>query len=445
MDLIKDIILQVAFILFPIFSYHLFWLSKDPSHVLKPNKVIIIFSTVTSSLLCIIWPIEIVDGIFFNLQAIPLFISFVYAGNLAGLLTLLTTFAYLLHSFNIQWFYFLLFILAFSIYSSSMKQNWQKKRFKQKLLSSLLYGLYILVLSLLFFGIVSALNIFHTPIENLVTLSISIIILTFILMIAIYLIEYMRENALLRNELIKAEKLSIVSELAASVAHEVRNPLTVVRGFIQLIGNSSDTNIIQRKEYMDLVISELDRAQSIITDYLSLAGNDYISKEKIHLTNTLKDLTILLTSYANFKAVTFDYIIDDHLYVFGDETKLKQVFINIMKNSIEAVPESGGLVSVKTILKEENIIVKITDNGIGMSKDQIARLGEPYYTLKDTGTGLGLTVTYSIVKNHGGSIRYHSELNKGTCAIVTLPLFKDNLSVASDQYFDKKETGQLFS
>ncbi|MBM7605455.1 two-component system sporulation sensor kinase B [Metabacillus crassostreae] len=445
MDLIKDIFLQVAFILFPIFSYHLFWLSKDPSHVLKPNKVIITISTATSSLLCIIWPIEIVDGIVFNLQAIPLFISFVYAGNLAGFLTLLTTFAYLIHSLNFQWFHFLLFILAYSIYSISMKKNWHKKRIKQKLFSSFLYGVYILVIALSSFTIVSALNFYHTSVVNLVTLSVSIIILTFILMIAIYLIEYMRENALLRNELVKAEKLSIVSELAASVAHEVRNPLTVVRGFIQLIGNSTDTNIIQRKEYMDLVISELDRAQSIITDYLSLAGKDYISKEKIHLTNTLRDLTILLTSYANFKAVTFDYNIDDHIYVFGDETKLKQVFINIMKNSIEAVPEAGGLVTVKTILKEENIIVKITDNGIGMTKDQIARLGEPYYTLKETGTGLGLTVTYSILKNHGGTIRYHSELNKGTCAIVTLPLFKENLLITSNQHFDKKETGQLGS
>lgn len=439
MDLIKDIILQVAFILFPIFSYHLFWLSKDPSHVLKPNKVIIIFSTVTSSLLCIIWPIEIVDGIFFNLQAIPLFISFVYAGNLAGFLTLLTTLAYLFHSFNIQWFHFLLFILAYSIYSSTLKKNWHKKQIKQKLISSLLYGLYILVLTFLNFAIVSVLNIFHISLENLVTLGVSILVLTLILLIAIYLIEYMRENALLRNELIKAEKLSIVSELAASVAHEVRNPLTVVRGFIQLIGSSSDTSIIQRKEYMDLVISELDRAQSIITDYLSLAGNDYISKEKIHLTNTLKDLTTLLTSYANFKAVTFDYMIDDQIYVFGDETKLKQVFINIMKNSIEAVPESGGLVTVKTILKEENIIVKITDNGIGMTKDQIARLGEPYYTLKEAGTGLGLTVTYSILKNHGGSIHYHSEPNKGTCATVNLPLYIEDLT--KEMVVDKKETG----
>ncbi|WP_226669495.1 sensor histidine kinase [Metabacillus litoralis] len=445
MALIKDIILQVAFILFPIFSYHLFWLSKDHTHVLKPNKVIIICSTVSSSLFCVIWPIEIVDGIFFNLQGIPLFISFVYAGNLAGFLTTLTTFAYFLHSSHAQWFYILIFILAFAIFSSLMKKNWHKKTLKQKLTTSLLYGLYILLLSMVNFIIVSALHIRHLSANNIISHSISVLIFIIILIIAVYLIEYMRENALLRSELAKAEKLSIVSELAASVAHEVRNPLTVVRGFIQLIGNSPDTNLVQKKEYMNLVISELDRAQSIITDYLSLAGKDYITMKKVNLSNTLNDLTALLTSYANFKAVTFDYNIEKNIYVFGDEAKLKQVFINIMKNSIEAVPESGGLVSVEAFLRDETVIVKISDNGMGMSEDQIARLGEPYFTLKNTGTGLGLTVTYSILKNHGGSIRYTSEINKGTRATITLPFYIDtsnnNSHLTIESPIEKTETG----
>jgi len=229
-------------------------------------------------------------------------------------------------------------------------------------------------------------------------------------------------------ELMKAEKLSIVSELAASVAHEVRNPLTVVRGFVQLIGNSTNSTDSQRREYMDLVLTELDRAQAIITDYLGMAGQKSMAKEKINLTDTLSDITTLMTSYANYKTVKFKCEIDKDLYVFGDPIKLKQVFINIIKNSIEAVPNMGGLVTIHACLLESTIHIKISDNGIGMTKEQIERLGEPYFSSKDDGTGLGLTVTYSIVKNHGGSVKYISEINKGTVAIISLPLYFDTSS-----------------
>jgi two-component system sporulation sensor kinase B len=172
---------------------------------------------------------------------------------------------------------------------------------------------------------------------------------------------------------------------------------------------------------MNLVLTELDRAQSIISDYLGLAGQHYISKEKIDVSETLKEITKLMTSYANYKTVSIKCDIDSHLYVFGDQAKLKQVFINIIKNAIEAVPNVDGKVAIKAFVSHEVVRIKITDNGIGMSEVQIARLGEPYYTLKEKGTGLGLTVTYSIIKNHEGSIRFKSEPNKGTIAIVSLP------------------------
>jgi two-component system sporulation sensor kinase B len=226
-------------------------------------------------------------------------------------------------------------------------------------------------------------------------------------------------------ELVNAEKMSIVSELAASVAHEVRNPLTVVRGFIQLIGSTSDITITKKREYMDIVLNELDRAEAIISDYLGLASQQFFLKEKIDLYDILEEVTILMTSYANFKTVSIQSHIDHHLFVIGDKAKLKQVFINIIKNAIEAVSNVDGNVIIKAFTSHEVVRIKVIDNGIGMSPEQITRLGEPYYTLKENGTGLGLTVTYTIIKNHGGSIRYKSEPNKGTVAIISLPIYKE--------------------
>ncbi len=425
MDLVKDIILQLTFVILPIFIFHLFWLSRNNLDALKTNMPLITVGCMISSILCIISPMEIIDGASFNLQMIPLFISFVYGGYIPGLLTLLTAVAYFLYPYDFNWFYILISIAAYFIITLSIRNRWHAYTLKKKFLYSTFYGVSILLFSLVTLLFVSVLNFNSIHIQDFAIVAVSISILTLMLTLSIYLIEYMRSTAVLRLELVKAEKLSIVSELAASVAHEVRNPLTVVRGFVQLIGNSSDSTDSQRREYMDLVLTELDRAQSIITDYLGIAGQNHIKKEQINLTETLNEITMLMTSYANFKTVKFHCDIEKHLYIYGDRAKLKQVFVNIIKNSIEAVPSINGIVNIKAGIKDEIIFVKIVDNGTGMTKEQIERLGEPYYSLKENGTGLGLTVTYSILKSHGGSIKYSSKLNKGTVAVIQLPFYID--------------------
>ncbi|MCM3161117.1 HAMP domain-containing histidine kinase [Metabacillus litoralis] len=428
MELVKDIILQITFVVLPIFIYHLLWLSRNNLSSLKPNKLLITCGSIFSSVLCLIYPIELIDGAFFTLQPIPLFTSVVYGGSIPGLLTLLTTSIYFSQLYELGWVYFCGSITVYIILSLSLRSNWYSYTFKKKLNYAAIYGISILIFSLCTIIFVSVLYPRYVDLANYVIPSITIFTLTLILILCIYLIEYIRANAVMRMELMKAEKLSIVSELAASVAHEVRNPLTVVRGFVQLIGNSTNSTDSQRREYMDLVLTELDRAQAIITDYLGMAGQKSMAKEKINLTNTLNDITTLMTSYANYKTVKFKCDIDKDLYVFGDPIKLKQVFVNIIKNSIEAVPNMEGLVTIHACLLESTIHIKISDNGIGMTKEQIERLGEPYYSSKDDGTGLGLTVTYSIVKSHGGSVKYISEVNKGTVAIISLPLYFDTSS-----------------
>lgn len=425
MELVKDIILQITFIILPVLIYHLLWFSRNHVDALKPNKVLITCGSMFSSILCIISPIEIIEGALFNLHIIPLFISFVYGGFISGLLTLLTTFVYFLHPNEFNWIYIVSSITMYGVLSYLIRFNWSTYTLKKKFIHAITFGVIVLFFSQLCILFVSALYSKYVTLNHYVIVAIATTILTLILALAIYLIEYMQASAVIRSELVKAEKLSIVSELAASVAHEVRNPLTVVRGFVQLIGTSESSDS-QKREYMDLVLAELDRAQSIITDYLGMAGQSDMLKEKVNLTDTLNDITMLMTSYANYKTVTFKCHIDKHLYVFGDRAKLKQVFINIIKNSIEAVPNINGVVKINASVIADTILIKISDNGVGMTKEQITRLGEPYYSSKEDGTGLGLTVTYSILKTHGGSLKYKSELRKGTVAVISLPLYIDH-------------------
>ncbi|COL07523.1 histidine kinase [Streptococcus pneumoniae] len=216
----------------------------------------------------------------------------------------------------------------------------------------------------------------------------------------------------------KSEKLNIVSELAASVAHEVRNPLTVVRGFIQLLESTED---VKNKDYMRLVLAELDRAEQIISDYLNLARPQIEKKEHICLSAQLIEMTTLMSSFAAMQGVYLQVEISESLYTIGDKTKLKQAIMNVVKNGIEAIQGNKGYLKVTAIQKDETIIIRVKDSGVGMTNEQLARLGQPYYSLKEKGTGLGLMVTFSILQAHNGTLEYKSESGKGTEAIIILP------------------------
>lgn len=237
-----------------------------------------------------------------------------------------------------------------------------------------------------------------------------------------YLTEYLNENAILRTEMQKSEKLNIVSELAASVAHEVRNPLTVVRGFIQLLESTED---VKNKDYMRLVLAELDRAEQIISDYLNLARPQIEKKEHICLSAQLIEMTTLMSSFAAMQGVYLQVEISESLYTIGDKTKLKQAIMNVVKNGIEAIQGNKGYLKVTAIQKDETIVIRVKDSGVGMTKEQLARLGQPYYSLKEKGTGLGLMVTFSILQAHNGTLEYKSESGKGTEAIIILPAVRN--------------------
>lgn len=258
--------------------------------------------------------------------------------------------------------------------------------------------------------------------QKLLELFFSTLYYIFFLVLSIYSIEFVKENAEMRTQLVQSEKLTIVSELAASVAHEVRNPLTVVRGFIQLLFSSDHTKEPPaNKDYKNLVLSELDRAQDIITSYLDIAKQNYYQIESLNLSKLLEECASLMTSYANFKSVTIHQSIEPDLYIQGDVTKIKQVMINLIKNAIEAAPEHEGKVELFASKENHKICLYFVDNGVGMTESQMKKLGEPYYTLKNKGTGLGLTVTFSIIENHHGTIRFKSSLQSGTTVTVKFP------------------------
>ena len=219
----------------------------------------------------------------------------------------------------------------------------------------------------------------------------------------------------------KSEKLEIVSHLAASISHEVRNPLTVAKGFMQMF--YEDLMEDSKKQHCDIAIQELDRAAEIINDYLMFAKPAIENKEMINIWHELQHAVTIVTPLANMNTVQIHLPLrsDEDGFVLGDRQKLQQCLINILKNGIEAMP-NGGELQVLLHHHHSDLQIDIHDYGKGMTQEQINRLGEPYFTTKEKGTGLGMMVSFSIVKGMNGRINVTSEPLKGTCFSIKLPL-----------------------
>ncbi|MGG4259495.1 PAS domain-containing protein [Bacillus velezensis] len=218
--------------------------------------------------------------------------------------------------------------------------------------------------------------------------------------------------------MLKSEKLSIAGQLAAGIAHEIRNPLTAIKGFLQLMKPTMEEN----EHYFEIVFSELSRIELILSELLMLAKPQQNAvKERVNLKKIISEVTALLETQANLKGIFIktDYE-HDSMYINGDQNQLKQVFINLIKNAVESMPD-GGTVHILMTEDEYSVNVTVKDEGDGIPENVLKRIGEPFLTTKEKGTGLGLMVTFNLIKNHQGAIQVDSKPDRGTAFYITFP------------------------
>lgn len=217
--------------------------------------------------------------------------------------------------------------------------------------------------------------------------------------------------------MLRSEKLSIAGQLAAGIAHEIRNPLTAIKGFLQIM----KPDMVHYNQYFQIIFSELNRIELILSELLMLAKPQETQFKKTNIVTLLQEVAMLLETQANMNSVFInEQHTDSNLFVYCDENQLKQVFINLFKNAIDAM-SNGGKVSVSTQRERDKAIVSVRDEGEGISSDLIERIGEPFLTTKENGNGLGLMITYKIIEDHKGNILVDSEVGNGTTFIVELP------------------------
>lgn len=407
----SDFILNAFIIFLPLIFYRPFYKRKHPLFV---YVLFLIPLIITMS-----FPVKLFDSVL-DLRAIPLVIGSLYGGFYTTLLLFGSLLAYREILGGIDLFHYSLSLLPTIFLLLFLFRTYEKAAAKKRML---------LVLGMCFFMRVTVVNL-YALLEGKASFfmasfvpSLPIIFVQCIMAVMlVFMIEMIRTQNRMQEEIIQAEKMKVVSEIAASVAHEVRNPLTSVRGFIQLLSDPALSDR-KRQEFSAITLEELDRAESIISDYLSLAKPQIETLEPIDLGEALTKASQILSSYANLQNVEIATDINQPATVYGSKSKFRQAIINIGKNAIEAMP-AGGMLTLKYTVNEPNRTVTITiaDTGIGMNEEQLNRLGAPYYTTKDKGTGLGTMVIFSVIRGMNGKIEVRSKEGAGTTYFITLPL-----------------------
>lgn len=214
----------------------------------------------------------------------------------------------------------------------------------------------------------------------------------------------------LQNEVERLDRLNLVGQIAASIGHEVRNPLTCVRGFLQLFKDKEELS--KFKDIFDLMIEELDRANSIITEFLSLSRNKATVLLSKNINKVVETIAPLIISSALETQCNIKFELETVNNLLLDEEEIRQLILNLTKNGLDAMPGGGQLI-IKTYQENEDIIMSLEDQGTGISAECIDKIGQPFFTTKDQGTGLGLAVCYSIAERHNAKISIVTS-HKGT-------------------------------
>jgi PAS domain S-box-containing protein len=207
------------------------------------------------------------------------------------------------------------------------------------------------------------------------------------------------ERIRMDSELLRLDRLNLVGEMAASIAHEIRNPMTTVRGFLQLLSNKPELE--KYTKYTTLMIEELDRANSIITTYLSLSGTS-IERSLQDLSELISSFSPILDADATMHNTGIEYSLLSTARVMINAAEIKQLLANLVKNALEASPQ--GTVKVSTRDVPGGVLLEVEDNGTGILPEVMSKLGTPFLTTKAHGTGLGLAVCYRIADRHNSTI-----------------------------------------
>lgn len=424
MNALNELLFNVLLLALPIVLFELLGKERATGRSVLWNRILFTASSCLSALFCMGHPVEPFGGYSFDLRLLPCMMAFLYGGFWPGtiVLAVVEVFHAMLGCPGLIFSLLASAIIVPSCWFALRRPNWIGAAPRPA--ASILLLSYCLIVLLVSDKVIPAIAGLPTGMPNVWLFSIVFAGLHLSLMwMIVALVEYIRTNSAMRQEIIRAEKLTVLSELAASVAHEIRNPMTVARGFMQLLsqpGVSED----KRREYTRMVIEEIDHAEQIVTDYLAFAKPQAYRLEVTDMRHCVEQAAQMIIPYGLSRGVAVTYSMKETpVILMANFNRLAQAIVNVSKHGIDSTPEGGELrlsLNVRTI----GITLDVTDNGPGMTDEEIARLGTPFYDMNKEGTGLSMMVAYRIIESLNGRIAVQSRPGNGTTFTIVLPSYQ---------------------
>jgi signal transduction histidine kinase len=242
-------------------------------------------------------------------------------------------------------------------------------------------------------------------------------------------VEDLTERVNMREQVARMDRLASLGRMSAGIAHEIRNPLTGVSLLLdelhdRLLGQERDQNLIRR------ALGEIERLEGLVGELLRFSTISELKLDSGRIQQVLRDSLFLVRKQCEKSKISIEEKIDDDLPAIAlDAGRLKQVFLNLFSNAIDAMPD-GGVLSVTAEKQEDSVRITTCDTGVGIEAEKIPLIFEPFYTNKGQGTGLGLAISHNIISDHGGKIEVESQPGLGTIIVVTLPIEQFSVTTA---------------
>lgn len=411
MNLYTNIFLCIIYITYPLLMF-LFYVAYNKNYCKEENNLFLDVALISSFYLIMKFTNPIFGyfpPIIFN---VPLVIAYLKKRNITILLlSIMSIICYTKH-FDLN---FILIIIEYIIYFFLYLTLRKQKNYDDKYINS------FIIIKSFFFTLVSVYSNLYTG-NNYIEFFAQILILILLLYLTIYFTTLLFEKG---EEIIKyhmslkeLEQSKQIQNSLFKITHEIKNPIAVCKGYLDMF----DTNNPDHStKYVPILREEIERVLLLLQDFLSITRVN-IEKESMDIYLLIGDIADDFKPILKNKNIKLDLKIpDDELYISGDYNRLKQVILNIIKNSIEAIPSNRqGLIKIYTKKAKNKINIYIADNGIGMDKETLKHLNEPFFTTKCNGTGLGVTLSSEIIGAHDGKINYSSVENQGTTVEISL-------------------------
>ena len=392
-------------VVFPILVYT-FFIVYEENMKLEKSNIMLKISLFVSMYLALYFKKYVGLNYQISCLILPIILSYLYnEGKVALILsTLLCLHSCFSLNYNIYTsiIFFLLLYLAYKKYSKSNMSS------KFLINSSI-------VLMLIYF--VANLIISYNDIVMLDEI-ISLIMYSLIIYAINYGINESKNIISLHMNLKEFEKEKNIKLNLFKITHEIKNPLTVVNGYLSMF---DVTDIEKSKRYISILKNEVNRTLNLLSDFMEFTKIKVVKKE-CNFNDLISDVKEVLIPFFVKKNVSYSFCVQNNIIVNMDYNRIKQVIINVIKNAVEACRESNGMVTTTAFTEEDYLIIVVKDNGIGMDKFVLDNILVPFYTTKDNGTGLGVSLSKEILEAHGGTINYDSIKEKYTTCKITIPL-----------------------